>query len=67
VVCVCSAPARLSSASRPGVPTTSSGLFFFMASICVQIKTHLIQASITQCIDQTPGCTTVILAFVTRL
>ena len=32
--CVCSAPDRLSSASLPGVPTTSSGLFCFMASTC---------------------------------
>lgn len=32
--CVCSAPERLSSASLPGVPTTISGLFCFMASTC---------------------------------
>lgn len=32
--CVCSTPERLSSARRPGVPTTSRGLFSFMASAC---------------------------------
>ena len=36
VWCDCSVPSRLSSASLPGVPTITSGLFALMASACSQ-------------------------------
>ena len=41
----CIVPARLSSASLPGVPTITSGLFALIAPACSQFPSHYMQES----------------------
>ena len=51
----CIVPARLSSASLPGVPTITSGLFAFIASACSQYSSHYMQES-QSCVQHELRC-----------